>query len=111
MVSFRPILVLVAVLSLYGSARAATYYVDFDGGKDDAAGTSAGQAWKHCPGDAAAAGKAKSAVLAPGDTVLFKDFYHFLDDVGIGGRAGDDSDVHPGRHPELTYLSPYIYYG
>ena len=29
-------------------------------------------AWKRCPGDPAATGRAKAARLAPGDTVLFK---------------------------------------
>lgn len=40
-------------------AGASVRYVDFEGGKDDAAGTSKDAAWKHHPWDPAAAGKAK----------------------------------------------------
>jgi parallel beta-helix repeat protein len=72
MVSFRPILVLATVLSLYGSARSATYYVDFDGENDSTAGTSPDQAWKHCPGDPEARDKAAAVNLAGGDRVLFR---------------------------------------
>lgn len=53
-------------------AGAATYYVDFDGGSDAAAGTSTGTAWKHCRGDANATGTAGTGSLAAGDTVNFK---------------------------------------
>lgn len=51
---------------------AATYYVDFVGGKDSQQGTSATTAFQHCPGDRAAAGVCASTVLSPGDTVIFK---------------------------------------
>jgi len=53
-------------------AGAATYYVDFAGGSDAAAGTSTGTAWKHCRGDANATGTAGTGSLAAGDTVNFK---------------------------------------
>jgi len=52
--------------------QAATYYVDFDGGNNSAAGTSTGAAWKHCPGDPNATGTADSTSLVAGDTVIFK---------------------------------------
>ncbi len=57
---------------LAAKAFAATYYVDFEGGKDTAAGTSTTSAWQHCPGDNDATGKAASKRLGPGDTVIFK---------------------------------------
>jgi len=70
--------------------RAAEYYVDFDGGKDSAAGTSADQAWKHSPGDPAAEGGPKAAKLGPGDTVLFKGsvVYRGTIAIGAGGAEG-----------------------
>lgn len=51
---------------------AATYYVDFDGGSDAAAGTSTGTAWKHSPFDGNATGNAASTTPAAGDTIQFK---------------------------------------
>lgn len=66
--------VLLTIVSLWGSpaAGAATYYVDFEGGSDDSDGLSVQAAFKHAPGDPAAAGKAKAAALAGGDVVRFK---------------------------------------
>jgi hypothetical protein len=52
--------------------RTPTYYVDFGGGDDTAAGTSKATAWKHAPGDAAATGKPAAATLKPGDVVLLR---------------------------------------
>jgi hypothetical protein len=64
--------------------------VDFAAGSDDRDGLSAQAAWKRCPGDPAAAGKAKAARLAPGDTVLFKGgvVYRGSVDVPASGEAG-----------------------
>ncbi len=53
-------------------AGAATYYVDYEGGNDTADGRSPRSAWKHAPGDPNATDLPKSAVLAAGDTVVFK---------------------------------------
>lgn len=53
------------------SGNAATYYVDFDGGSDAAAGTATTTAWQHCPGDDNATGNAAIS-LSAGDAVLFK---------------------------------------
>ena len=60
------------LLSLAVPAGAATYYVDFEGGRDAADGLSPATAFKRCPGDAAATDIARAVKLAPGDTVLFK---------------------------------------
>ncbi len=53
-----------------GPAR--TYYIDFDGGSDQADGLSQAAAWKHAPGDAKAQANPGRADLRPGDTLLFK---------------------------------------
>jgi len=65
-------LICIALLIACASAQATTYYVDFHGGSDAGPGTSAGQAFQHCPGDRQAADVAAATELAPGDTVLFK---------------------------------------
>jgi len=93
MKSFRPILILATVLSLYGSARAATYYVDFDGGNDSAAGSSPDQAWKDCPGDPAAKDKAKAAKLSPGDTVLFKGGVVYYGEIAVTSSGEKDKPI------------------
>jgi parallel beta-helix repeat protein len=63
---------LLALLAACDQAAAATYYVDFVGGSDNAAGTSAASAWKHAPGDREASGNAGSAQLRAGDKVRFR---------------------------------------
>lgn len=50
----------------------ATYYVDYDQGKDTNSGTSPQKPFKHAPGDPEAAGKVKPVALEPGDRVVFK---------------------------------------
>ena len=55
-----------------GTSFATTYYVDFAGGLDSRAGTSAALSWQHCPGDTNATGTASSTVLTGGDMVIFK---------------------------------------
>ncbi|MBN2583759.1 MAG: right-handed parallel beta-helix repeat-containing protein [Planctomycetes bacterium] len=62
----------ITVAMVPAAARAATYYVDFDGGSDSNAGTNASAPFKHCPGDSAASGTAAATVLAAGDTVILK---------------------------------------
>lgn len=51
---------------------AATYYVDFDRGADQASGLTESQAWKHAPGDSQAKDGPARAALKPGDKVLFR---------------------------------------
>lgn len=54
------------------SGNGRTFYVDFASGDDANSGTSPGQPWKRAPGDIAATGNARSAVLKGGDTVRFR---------------------------------------
>src|ERR1043165_8333457 len=76
------------LLALSVKLSAATYYVDNAAGSDASAGTTTATAWKHCPGDSAAAGLAASATLVAGDTVLFKGgvSYVFTGNSGISLR-------------------------
>ncbi len=61
---------------LFGPAAmaqaATTYYVDYEGGDDAAAGTSPEQAFRHAPGDPQAGAAAAGVELQPGDIVMFK---------------------------------------
>lgn len=68
--------ILFAACSCFG---ATSYYVDYVGGSDAAAGTSSGTAWQHCPGDSAATDSAAAATLVAGDSVIFKGgvWYYF----------------------------------
>ena len=78
------------VLLLASAAGAAEYYIDFEKGSDDSAGTSARTAWKHCPGDANATGNAKAVKLGPGDIVRFKGGVIYRGSISItaSGAAG-----------------------
>ncbi|NLX60257.1 MAG: right-handed parallel beta-helix repeat-containing protein [Phycisphaerae bacterium] len=69
--TWRAAAVAVAILWC-GAAQAAVYYVDYDGGSDDNAGTSPEAAFKHAPGAPEAKGPAKAVTLMPGDKVVFK---------------------------------------
>jgi len=60
------------ILLWASGADAATYFVDFEGGKDSTDGTSEQTAWKHCPGDTQAAQTPAGAQLKAGDIVRFK---------------------------------------
>jgi hypothetical protein len=75
------------------AAQAATYYVDFDGGDDARDGTSAAAAFKHAPGDGAAAGQAAAVRLAPGDTVLFKGGVHYRSTVTVSAAGAEGKPV------------------
>lgn len=72
-------------------AGAASYYVDFSGGSDAAAGTSSGAAWKHCPGDSSATGTAAATTFAAGDTVFFRGGVTYTGQVSIAwsGTSGN----------------------
>jgi len=61
-----------AVLLLADGLSAATYCVDFSGGKDTRDGMSQETAWKHAPGDKAATHNPAAAKLVAGDVVKFK---------------------------------------
>jgi hypothetical protein len=60
------------IFSWAKSSKAATYYVDYQGGNDTNSGLSASSPWKHCPGDIKATGNAETINLSSGDTVIFK---------------------------------------
>jgi hypothetical protein len=75
--TFETILIAGALCCPVGPAMATTYYVDFAGGDDAAAGTEREAAWKRCPGDPQAEATAGETKLAPGDTVLFKGGVHY----------------------------------
>jgi hypothetical protein len=64
-------------LCLSPAARAATYYVDYEGGSDQADGRSSEKPFKHCPGDPGAKDASGAATLAPGDVVIFKGGVHY----------------------------------
>jgi parallel beta-helix repeat protein len=66
------LLIALSFVAVAGSLFAATYYVDFESGIDSRLGTSPGQSWQHCPGDAAATNAAKSKIPQPGDVFIFK---------------------------------------
>jgi len=68
---------------LNGWAWSAVYYVDYAGGNDEAAGTSAETAWKHAPGDANATGQPSETKLQPGDEVRFKGGVRYFGEIEI----------------------------
>jgi hypothetical protein len=83
-------LVALASLLICTQAWAETYYADYDKGKDSQAGTSAGAAWKHAPGDPNATEAARSVELKPGDIVLLKGgvIYRGSIEIPASGKEG-----------------------
>jgi len=76
------------------------WYVDYENGDDNAAGTSEGTAWKHVPGDDNAVGNPALATLQAGDTVKFKGgvIYNGRIDADWSGTAGN----------EIIYISGHL---
>ncbi len=83
---------LLAVFMLWaGCASAATYYVDFADGDNNADGRSPRTAWKHAPGDPNAEGKPADVTLQPGDTIILKGgvAYHGEIRLDVSGTADE----------------------
>jgi len=72
---------------------AVTYYVDFDGGSDARAGTSAAAAFRRAPGDPAATGRAADVVLRPGDIVIFKGGVHYRGSVVLAASGAEGRPI------------------
>jgi len=86
-------IILILILALAGMAGATTYYCDFAGGSDAAAGTSTGAAWKHCPGMQSRTGNVASYAWHDRDTFKFKggvtwDSSCFPDTINTGTYSG-----------------------
>ncbi len=75
------------ILAQEGSAKmpptGTVYYVDFDGGRDDNDGRTGDSAFKYCPGDTEAVGRAGSVELSPGDKVVFRGGVHYRSTVTV----------------------------
>jgi len=56
----------------FSGPRAGSFFVDYDNGSDFHKGTSIASAWRHCPGDGAAAPPVLLHPLHAGDTVFLK---------------------------------------
>jgi hypothetical protein len=74
-------------------ASAETYYVDFEKGNDGGDGRTTATAWKHCPGDAAAAQVAQTSVLGPGDTVKFKGGVRYAGSIHLSFGGGENKPI------------------
>ncbi|MEX0745141.1 MAG: carbohydrate-binding protein [Phycisphaeraceae bacterium] len=92
------LVVAVVCLSTSTTMAGTTWYVDYEGGSDTAAGTAPDAAFKHAPGDPAARGSAARATLSAGDTVRFKGgvTYRGAIEVKWSGRA-DEPIVYDGN--------------
>ena len=74
-------------------AQARDYWVDYDGGDDNAASISRDSAWKHAPGDPAATGAAAQVVLAPGDRVIFASGVRYRGALTIEARGTAEKPI------------------
>lgn len=70
-----------------------SYFVDFSIGADSNAGTSAGAAWKHCPGDVNVTGEAADCVLVAGDVVTFKGGVVYLGTVTVSWSGSNGNPI------------------
>jgi hypothetical protein len=85
--------VITIALMAASQVHAATYYVDFASGSDSATGLSPTNAWKHCPGDAAATGVSASKTFSPGDTVLFKGGVIYRGSISVNASGASGSPI------------------
>jgi hypothetical protein len=77
----------------FGRAQAATFHVDYDHGKDDANGLTAGTAWKHAPGDPQATGAAARANLRAGDEIRFAAKVRYRGEIVISASGSDAQPI------------------
>ena len=69
---FKITMILFLFICYHQNLFAATYYVDYQDGKDSSSGLKPRSAWKHAPGDGNAGGKPAATKLRPGDRLLFR---------------------------------------
>lgn len=81
------------VLLLSAPAFAATYYVDYAGGDNAAAGSTPASAWRHAPVDPQATGGPAKTVLEPGDTVRFKGGVAYHGSLVIETSGAEDAPI------------------
>jgi parallel beta-helix repeat protein len=82
--------VFVLLMAFASPLLAATYYVDFDAGDNQADGLTPQTAWKHSPGDRNASGTPGTVELQPGDTIVFKGGVRYVGEIqlNISGSEG-----------------------
>lgn len=68
-------------------AGATTYFVDYEGGGDERAGTTPETAFRHCPGSDGATGAAAALRLVPGDRVVFKGGVRYRQTVTVAASG------------------------
>lgn len=83
---------IVSVLSAI-PVHAATYYVDFDSGSDSNSGRERDSAWKRSPGDPAAMDIARSAILMPGDIVLFRGGVNYRGEISVNASGAMNNPI------------------
>jgi len=81
-------LLLTILLGLASNAMAATYYIDFDSGNNEADGTTPATAWKHSPGDNNATGQPKGVKLQPGDILRYKGGVQYRGEIAFRNLKG-----------------------
>ncbi len=86
-------LISLLLLSLIHSINAAEYYIDYAQGDDSHSGLDATQAWKHCPGDRAAKGLAKTCKLKAGDLVRLKGGVRYYGSISLSQNGSKDAPI------------------
>lgn len=71
----------------------ATYYVDFDNGRDTNDGRSPASPWKHAPGDPQATGGPAGKKLTPGDKVRFKGGVRYRGSIRMHASGTDGAPI------------------
>jgi hypothetical protein len=74
-------------------AFATTYFVDYEGGSDDADGTTPTTAWMHSPGDKNAAGTPQNIKLQPGDVVHFRGGVQYLGEIDLKDSGSEGKPI------------------
>ncbi len=81
------------LLMLSVPLSAATYYVDFQGGDNQADGLRPETAWKHSPGDGNATGNPATVELQPGDTIVFKGGVPYIGEIELRVAGAEDQPI------------------
>ena len=89
----KPTILLSAFLLSVAHSLAATYYVDFANGDNQADGLSARTAWKQSPGDKQATNLPASVELEPGDIIKFKGGVTYFGEIELSATGTEDQPI------------------
>ena len=87
------LIILIAYFCINSGLNAAEFFVDYESGRDAADGKTIKTAFKHCPGDAQAQGRAAQTQLKAGDKVRFKGGVIYRGSITVNSSGTQEAPI------------------